>query len=216
MATTTSAAWSTRASVSWAPRCARHRRPRHRLRRRRGSRPTMKPFGALLLLALAASEAAADGVGYYRFPALYKNTLVFVAEGDLWQVPSAGGVAQRLTTHPGDETRPAFSPDGQTLAFSASYEGPAEVYTMPVAGGLPTRRTHDGGGAQVVGFTPAGKILYATRHYSTLPDAQLAEVDPKTGVSTLVPLSQASDGAWDPQSGALFFTRLPFQGSYTK
>jgi len=47
----------------------------------------------------------------------------------------------------------------KTVAFSASYEGPTEVYTMPASGGLPTRRTFEGG-ALVAGWTPDGKVLY--------------------------------------------------------
>jgi tricorn protease len=79
--------------------------------------------------------------------------VVFTAEGDLWLATLRGGVAMRLTTHPGTETNAAISPDGQTLAFSATYEGPSEVYTMPIRGGLPTRRTWEGGNALVVGWT---------------------------------------------------------------
>jgi hypothetical protein len=56
--------------------------------------------------------AQAGTLGYYRFPALHGDTLVFTAEGDLWQVPIDGGVAQRLTSHPSEESRAAFSPDG--------------------------------------------------------------------------------------------------------
>ncbi len=162
------------------------------------------------LPALAASSA-----GYYRFPALHGDTLVVVAEGDLWRVSASGGLAQRLTSHPGEESRPAISPDGATLAFSAAYEGPTEVYTMPLDGGLPTRRTFEGATAQVVGWTPAARVLYSTRRFSTLPNTQLAELDPKTGAGRLLPLAQASDGSVDG-SGTLFFTRQPFQGSHTK
>jgi tricorn protease len=152
--------------------------------------------------------------GYYRFPALYGQTIVFTSEGDLWQVGTEGGMARRLTTHPGDETHPAFSPDGKTLAFSANYEGPTEVYTMPAGGGLPTRRTYEGG-AEVVGWTPDGKILYSTLRYATLPDTQLATVDSDNKVE-LVPLAQAAQGSFDKTGSTLFFTRFPFQGSYSK
>src|SRR5512133_2504969 len=79
--------------------------------------------------------------GYYRFPSIHGESVVFTAEGDLWQVGIAGGMARRLTSHPGEETHAAFSPDGKTIAFTANYEGPEEVYTMPAAGGLPARRT---------------------------------------------------------------------------
>jgi tricorn protease len=152
--------------------------------------------------------------GYYRYPALYGQTVVFTAEGDLWEVGVEGGVARRLTSHPGEETRAAFSADGKTLAFSANYEGPTEVYTMPAAGGLPTRRTFEGG-ASVVGWTPDGKILYATQRYATLPDIQLATVDSENRVE-LVPLAQASQGSYDKSGSTLYFTRYSFQGSYSK
>ena len=33
-----------------------------------------------------------------------------------------GGLAQRLTTHPEEERYANISPDGKTLAYSASYE----------------------------------------------------------------------------------------------
>ncbi len=90
-------------------------------------------------LAPVSPPAQADGKGFYRQPALHGDTIVFSAEGDLWTVPTSGGTAQRLTTHPGIENHPVVSPDGQTVAFTARYEGPTEVYTMPLAGGVPAR-----------------------------------------------------------------------------
>src|SRR5215470_16899186 len=126
----------------------------------------------LLLLALDAPGPSQQQTrGYYRYPAIFGLRVVFTSEGDLWEVLIEGGTARRLTTHPGEETRAAFSPDGKSIAFSANYEGPTEVYSMPSDGGLPTRRTFEGN-ANVVGWTPDGKILYATRRYSTIPDTQ--------------------------------------------
>jgi len=92
--------------------------------------------------------------------ALHDNTLVFSAEGDLWRVGIAGGVAQ-LTTHPAEESRPTLSPGGRTLAFSASYEAPTEVYTLPLDGGPPTRHTYDGANAAVVGWVHARRRVAA-------------------------------------------------------
>src|SRR5262245_44949873 len=93
---------------------------------------------AFLGTSVLASPPPEDARGYYRQPALRGDTLVFVSEGDLWRVATAGGRATRLTSHPGDEATPAISPDGQSLAFTGQYEGPTEVYTMPLTGGLPT------------------------------------------------------------------------------
>jgi tricorn protease len=167
-------------------------------------------------LGLAGPVSAAGRNGYYRYPAIHGDTIVFTSEGDLWSIDASGGTARRLTSHSGMETNPAISPDGQTVAFSAQYEGPTEVYTMPLAGGLPVRHTFSGQAALVSGWTPDGKILYATQKYSTLPNAQLVILDPATDAESLVPLSQAADGVFGAAGGTLYFTRLPFQGSYTK
>ena len=169
---------------------------------------------AILLAAGLCAWSQPSNRGYYRFPAIFGQTIVFTSEGDLWEVGTNGGTARRLTTHPGEETNAAFSPDGKTLAFSADYEGPTEVYTMPASGGLPTRRTFDGD-ATVIGWTPGGKVLYSTRRYATLPDDELATVDLENRVE-LLPLAQAAQGAYDKTGGTLFFTRFPFQGSYSK
>ena len=58
-------------------------------------------------IALAHPRAAADmpSLGYYRYPAIHGDTIVFTAEGDLWRVSVNGGVAQRLTTHPAEESQ---------------------------------------------------------------------------------------------------------------
>ncbi len=168
---------------------------------------------AALSLPVAAQKSQ---LGYYRFPAISGDTIVFTAEGDLWRVGASGGVAQRLTTHPEEESRAAISPDGKLVAYSASYEGPVEIYTLPLEGGVPIRQTHDASRAAVVNWTPGGEILYATRRYSTLPNTQLVRLDPKTGAHAIVPLSQASDGSYDASGAALYFTRLPFQGSHTR
>jgi len=165
-------------------------------------------------LGRAAESPAAQG--YYRFPTIHGDTIVFTAEGDLWRVGVQGGMARRLTSHLGTESHAAFSPDGKLLAFSAEYEGSTEVYTMPGEGGLPARRTFEGRSAEVVGWTPDGKVLYTTPQFSTLPDWQLAAIDLQTGDDQLLPLSQASEGVFEPTGKTLFFTRLPFQGSRTK
>ena len=154
--------------------------------------------------------------GYYRFPALHGDTVLFVAEGDIWRTGIAGGIAARLTSHPGEKLGPAISPDGSTLAFTASYEGPFEIYTMPLAGGLPARRTFEGTYARVAGWTPDGDLLYSTSRYSTLPDAQLLRLNLETGEKSLLPLSQASEGVYSEDGKTLFFTRLAKQSSHTK
>ncbi|MCA1763672.1 MAG: PDZ domain-containing protein [Flavobacteriales bacterium] len=146
--------------------------------------------------------------GYYQHPDIHENTIVFVAEGDIWKVPVQGGLAQRLTTHAEEERHPAISPDGKTIAYTATYEGPGEVYTIAREGGLPTRRTYTQG-SKVVGWTPDGKIIYSTDQFSKLPyyQSQLATLDLEAKQHIVVPLAEAYQGVQN-EEGTWFFTHL--------
>lgn len=176
--------------------------------------PFLLACGLLLLSSISGYTQGFEG--YYRFPTLHGETIIFTAEGDLWAVPVSGGLARRLTSHPGEETNPHISPDGRTIAFSAAYEGPTEVYTMPVEGGLPTRWTYEGETSVASGWTPAGQLLYTTTHYSTLPDQQLVKIDLASKERTRIPLSQASEPSLDNSGKTLFFVRPADHRNVTK
>jgi Tol biopolymer transport system component len=48
-----------------------------------------------------------------------RSEIAFVSGGDICTVPAAGGEARLLVSHAATETRPLYSPDGQTLAITA-------------------------------------------------------------------------------------------------
>jgi len=121
----------------------------------------MRSCRVFLVILVTVPSALAAQPGYYRQPALHGDTVVFVAEGDLWYVPLSGGRAARLTTHPAAEGRPAISPDGKLVAFTARYEGPTEVYVMPLTGGRPRRLTFDAAKISYVGWAPTAKCWWA-------------------------------------------------------
>lgn len=101
---------------------------------------------------------------YQRQPTLQGETLVFVSDDDLWRVPAAGGLAQRLTAGVSEPGSPSLSPCGRWLAFVGRDEQHAEVWLMPAAGGPARRLTWLGADTAVRGWTPDGRILFASNH----------------------------------------------------
>ncbi len=70
-------------------------------------------FPALAALALAAAGTAQANNTLMRFPTLHGDAVVFEAHGNLWKVSRTGGTAERLTTDPGFDIMPRYSPDGK-------------------------------------------------------------------------------------------------------
>lgn len=170
-------------------------------------------IGTLLCIPDAAYSQGAKG--YYRYPAVYKDLIVFSAEGDLWSVNITGGPARRLTTHPGEETNPIISPDGKQIAFTANYEGVPDVYTMPIDGGLPKRWTYENDASIATAWTPDGDLVYTSRHYSTLPNLQLIRID-KSGKKMRIPLAEASEASYNSDGKTIFFVRPSDHRNVTK
>lgn len=105
---------------------------------------TALPLVLLAITVAAASLVYADQMPegrLMRFPDIQKDRVVFSYGGDLWLVSSQGGTASRITTHPGLELFPKFSPDGKWIAFMGQYDGNFNVYVMPSGGGQPKQLT---------------------------------------------------------------------------
>lgn len=101
---------------------------------------------------------------YFRTPAVDPDgrRVAFLYAGDLWLADAAGGPAERLTAHPASHSSPRFSPDGASLAFSASRSGRGDVYVLPLAGGPVRQLTFHDEYCAVEDWTPDGQALYVT------------------------------------------------------
>ncbi len=103
-----------------------------------------KHFFTLLTILFAhyLTLAQLNDARLLRFPALHGNKVAFTYAGDLYTVARTGGIARKLTADAGMEMYSRYSPDGNTLAFCAQYDGNTELYKMPADGGVPVRLTY--------------------------------------------------------------------------
>jgi tricorn protease len=113
---------------------------------------------ALLVVTADAAWVMAKPA-YVRFPDIHEDRIVFCAEDDLWVTSDAGGSSRRLTTHPGTEYFPQFSPDGRQIAFTGQYDGNRDVFVIPADGGEPRRLTWHPARDEVIGWTPDGRRI---------------------------------------------------------
>ncbi len=141
--------------------------------------------------------------GYYRFPTIHHDTVVFVCEDDLWTVPAEGGIARRLTANPGQASTPALAPDGTTLAFTGRDEGSPEIYVMPATGGHVKRLTYLGANSWVVGWSPDGQsIVFASNAGQPfMRQYYLYAISPDGGEPQLLPTGAAMSMDYGPQGG---------------
>lgn len=105
-----------------------------------------------------------------RTPTVSSTQIAFAYANNIWVVDRAGGMARRVTSFAGGASNPKFSPDGRTIAFTASYGGNSDVYSVPAEGGEPTRLTWHPGADTVQGWTPDGRsILFASTRATWAP-----------------------------------------------
>lgn len=143
--------------------------------------------------------------GYIRFPHIYQDHIVFVAEDDLWLVSDRGGRAERLTAAVDKLQYPRFSPDGQWLAFVGEEEGPAEVYVMPASGGPATRLTFQDANCRVLGWTSDSKeILYASNTGQYTPRFYtIYAISPEGGMARQLSVGMANAISYGPHGGVV-------------
>jgi tricorn protease len=162
---------------------------------------------AVLVLAFAAPAWAQIDARLMRQPAVSQTQIAFVYAGDIWLVPRAGGVAQRLSTPRGEEQLPRFSPDGTRIGYSANYDGNTDIYVVPAAGGTPVRVTHHPAADRMLGWYPDGTaILFATSMTAGKDRFnQLYRVAPAGGLPEKLPVPYGEFGSISPDGRTLAY-----------
>src|SRR5688500_5709558 len=115
----------------------------------------MSLFARVIVILFAAFGVATAQRPYFSEPSLSpdRKEIAFVSGGDIWTVPSNGGVAALLVSHAATESRPLYSPNGQQLAFVSTRTGNGDIYVLTLASGELKRITFDDGLDQLDGWS---------------------------------------------------------------
>ncbi len=164
---------------------------------------------------------SADGTArLLRFPDIHGDLIAFVYAGDIWTVPAQGGTARRLTSHPGIEIFPKFSPDGRFLAFSGEYGGTRQIFVISVEGGAPRQLTYRndvgplpprGGWDNIVlGWTPDGKnvLFRANRVPQSNRLGRPYLVPFEGGQEQPLPITEGGSAGYSPDGTKLAYTPI--------
>ena len=177
--------------------------------------------GLLLLPALAAAQPQSQAeTRLLRFPDIYKDSIAFVYGGDIWLADAKGGGARRLTSDPGEELAPKFSPDGRWIAFTGEYGGNRQVYVISVDGGAPRQLTfhndigplppRGGYDNQVLGWTPDGKdVVFRTNRVAfSERNGRAYLVAAAGGMERPMRMPEGGNGTFSPDGTKYAYTPL--------
>jgi tricorn protease len=165
---------------------------------------------ALALLTVTSLARAAE-VDLPRWPSLSPDggRVVFTWRGDLWSVSSQGGQAVRLTSHPADDTRSCWSPDGRWIAFNSTRSGELNVHLMRPDGTGLRQVTRSDNGLWLTAFGPQSDevLVSARREGDVYRDARNYRVSLQGGPLRRVHDAFGRGGCYSPSGKRFAFTR---------
>lgn len=168
---------------------------------------------ALLVAGLSGATKAREPIRFARTPDISPDgkLVAFSYLGDIWVVPSTGGVARPLTLHESHDLHPVFSPDGRKIAFSSNRYGRYDVFVVPIEGGQPVRITHDSGDDFVCNWSPDGQhLLFASTRLADFPPRSELFLVPATGGNPRqVSAFEGREGAFSPSGKEIVYARGP-------
>lgn len=166
------------------------------------------------LISIAGIKAQ-DAPLWLRYSAISPdgNFIAFSYKGDIYKVSVAGGRALQLTTHPGHDTRPVWSPDSKNIAFASDREGGFDVFLMSSEGGIPKRLTTHATSEYPVAFKDSEHILYQASIISDSKDGefpsslypQIYEIGISGGRPTLFSSLTMEDMSIDPSGKKILY-----------
>lgn len=145
----------------------------------------MKPCDLDLLTSVSAPAIHPNGT-HAVVSATRPDFAADAYVGQLWSVPLGDGATPRRLTRGFSDTRPQFSPDGETLAFLRSAPGSKpQLFAMPAGGGEPVQLTDTKMGVSWFRFSPnSAQVVFSSRvpahgRYGTVDGVGAGAEDPR-------------------------------------
>ncbi|HEY6158805.1 MAG TPA: PDZ domain-containing protein [Gemmatimonadales bacterium] len=173
----------------------------------------MRPTSVLLGLLVLPILMSAQGTRLLRQPTVSRTQIAFAYAGDIWVASRDGGDATRLTSFPGTESNPHFSPDGKQIAFSMQYGGNTDVYVIDAAGGEARRLTWHPGPDSARGWSPDGKRILFSSSRASAPSVGVQQLwtiaaAAGGGVPERLPIPDALRGSLSPDGQRLAYEKV--------
>jgi tricorn protease len=167
-------------------------------------------FLGLLTLVTTGSAIDIHDTRLLSDPAVSRDRIAFAYANDLWVANLDGSGVRRLTSHPGVESGPRFSPDGSRIAFTGRYAGNTDVYVVSAEGGVPRRLTWHPQNDEALGFTPDGaSVLFTSpREVYTNRYVQLFTVPVTGGEATKLPIPHAAKAVYSADGKKIVYVPL--------
>lgn len=124
--------------------------------------------------------------------------VAFTYQGAIWRIPIDGGTMRRLTSGPGYAVEPAWSPDGQRIAYLHGRNwgnGPVKLMDAGTGKAIPIPQEEEILGSGPLYFTPDGNRLIGSIRTLKQLDA-LRALDLKTGKLSLIANMRTPHGPW--------------------
>lgn len=178
----------------------------------------MKKYIFAAALSAAAVSVGAQTPLWLRNPQISPqgDRIAFTYKGDIYTIPTEGGMATRLTSQPTYETRPIWSPDGRTIAFASDRNGNMDIFTINADGSSTdwNRLTFNSANETPEAFTPDGaKVLFSASIQdpatsAQFPSGRLTEVyavPVRGGAPVQFLATPARNIAWAPDGRSLLY-----------
>jgi len=125
---------------------------------------------------------------------------------DLYRMDLSSTGSVRLTSSPGIDTAPSFSPDGSQIVFESDRSGSQQLYIMSATGGQAQRISFGQGRYGTPVWSPRGDLIAFTKQHKGRFHIGVMRTDGSE--ERLLTASFLDEGpTWSPNGRVIMFTR---------